>query len=1145
MRQELSLFIGDKEIEFKSAPDILYNYTVTDSTNPTAVKNSYSKTVTIEGTNANNDVFGHIWNLERVQHYGTGIYSGADFNPIKKADFTLYLNGSIYETGYCKLDVVRKTGNRVEYDITLYGGLGEFFYNLTYSHNEAGEVEGSDKLTLADLDYSDEDDGYADPDLSFKINKDTVWDAWQTICGGNGDIVAYSEDEVKEKGGRPNAYLYDNKWLVVNFAPCYNGLPEDLDAAKVLINKAGFSNAQLPASIVDGEDTYSPVNGYLLAEANEEMTEWETRDLRSYLQRPVINMRRLVLACCNPDNNGGYTVELDKHFFNTDNPYWNDAWMTLPLLENLTTSSKVDSTITEGSLVYTKDFLYDIKVAGTSSYATYNSLDLDLRVSFTPSDTTNDYYYLSTQVTGTNKLFKGDDIKYYRRRASVIVQMVAFDGAGNLVANSNAYELTSGMPTRTGASYWGDLTKKFATDEIPVPSYQRLNGCFQKNTDGTYSWHMGGKERNLKFSFSSVENVSRICLKIMTPYSLSYKYYSITRGSGSAFHADNGTSLTVYTKTFDNRDNPVDLGTAMAANKASGKVGFEIAGMTLSVNDYTSLSSDTLITKDTLLTTEKTPCDYLLSYAKMFGLYFYKEPDDKIIYIMDRDTFYDTTDVVDLSKLIDRSRTMKITPQSPATKWYTFKQDAVESEANSDYSTTYGYDYGIQKVNTGYNFDAEETNLLKDNAYKSGVQVLEQSKNYLKPLTTDGMPFYLFNKCTVSYFKANEDGDYDTSEKELDTVSLSDDKVLSLSYHTDSKLKRYDLFPKPQFHGADNEAADGDGVLLFFDSPKNVNYNADVTYWITDDLVDMLGLNGGTPCWILTNQVTNPNSLDSEGNAVKVGYPIHSLPVFSRDVVYGGMTGTVTHSWDFGNPQETFVPDLKTSREQGIYYKFWKNYINDMYSVDTRVLTCYVLLENRPNPDWLRRFYWFDNAIWRLNKIADWNVSSYNTTQMEFIKVQDLNDYGVNRIEPTGEWYIKLNADTIGGEGGTITGIVYYQSNLGWAWTDTITYASDDGTVSGYMDVCDMISPCTSTVGTMNITITVPANTTGKALSWSISAENSEDKYARAYFTQSAEASPTDITVTPETIYFDNSDTAASTMTVTTTGTYNITTEDI
>ena len=66
MKYPVRLFLGDEEVEFSTPPEILFNYSVTELTNPTIVKNSYSKTITIEGTPNNNRIFGHIYNLERI-----------------------------------------------------------------------------------------------------------------------------------------------------------------------------------------------------------------------------------------------------------------------------------------------------------------------------------------------------------------------------------------------------------------------------------------------------------------------------------------------------------------------------------------------------------------------------------------------------------------------------------------------------------------------------------------------------------------------------------------------------------------------------------------------------------------------------------------------------------------------------------------------------------------------------------------------------------------------------------------------------------------------------------------------------------------------------------------------------------------------
>ena len=56
----------------------------------------------------------------------------------------------------------------------------------------------------------------------------------------------------------------------------------------------------------------------------------------------------------------------------------------------------------------------------------------------------------------------------------------------------------------------------------------------------------------------------------------------------------------------------------------------------------------------------------------------------------------------------------------------------------------------------------------------------------------------------------------------------------------------------------------------------------------------------------------------------------------------------------------------------------------------------------------LKQFYWFENAVWRINKITDWNIGLDDVTKVEFVKVQDLEGY--TSITQTKSNTIKLSA---------------------------------------------------------------------------------------------------------------------------------------
>ena len=238
----IKLYIADTEVDFTTDPKILYNYQVTDLTNPTAVKNSFSRTITIEGSPTNNNIFGHYWDLDRyILNSGQG---SAYFNSSKKVPFQLFVGSDMYEEGYVKLDNIKRNGAKIEYQCTLYGGVGDFFYSL--STTDAG-----DKMKLSDLTYTEGGDS---TEFDFKVNIDTVKEAWDSLANDT-----------------------QNKWQYINFMPAYNGLPKDFDSNKVLINVNGTS---LPSTVVSGGTAYRvKTDGWTIATLPENMTEWETREI--------------------------------------------------------------------------------------------------------------------------------------------------------------------------------------------------------------------------------------------------------------------------------------------------------------------------------------------------------------------------------------------------------------------------------------------------------------------------------------------------------------------------------------------------------------------------------------------------------------------------------------------------------------------------------------------------------------------------------------------------------------------------------------------------------------------------------------------------------------------------------------------------
>lgn len=1094
MRNDIELYINDQPIEFSADPKILLNYNETDFHNPTIIKNSFTKQIEVQGTSANNRVFNDIWKLDRIQYTNL-------FNPIKKASFKLFVGGDLQEKGYCKLNSVTSANNTLKYSITLYGGLGDFLYSLMY--------DGDNKKNLASLSYSTSD--RVAPSLDFNINKDTVNAAWGQLTGTGSDVV-------------------DDKWNVINFIPAYNGLPDDFDSDKVLINNYNLDHYIFQNTVTSGGKTYRGMldnqpnnNGYTLGELSEEMTEWETYDLRSYLQRPVISMRRIIQACCQPENNGGYQVKLDEHFFNSENPYYWDSWLTLPMLKSLERDSNESIDVTGTTVARNNSGIWSLTYPSIP-LGKLNNVNMRVNVSFTPdsSSSAQNLYsarHYTSRTTPTLQSFTF--VKKFDYSAGVIIQLLGYDSSNNVVGKSKVYQLSTekNLPNSQNPLYTG-----FGDDK---ENYEFIQGSWIKSGN-TYSFvNADGQNVDLVFTFSNNVQFSRLAFKVYVNSGSDVRY--AFQGQPYYTNTNKDGSMTLYSSinyntTGNSRDSDV-----FALDRVIGKINVAISDFQAIETVYESMFTNTLITKADLLgagsdSSSKSPADYLISYLKLFGLYLYfdstEESDDEskypsgVIHIMDRDTFY-TDEIVDLSNLIDYSKNLVITPATANAKWYRFDLEQAESQAQIDYNTEYNTNYGSQLISTNYEFDNNTTDLYDGNAFKGGIMVREKDKYYKQPVS--GIPPYVFNGMTYQLFSMNG--------TDLETYEIEQEITPTNSWRNINTLglDNYDCFPKLQLHQKENSGVDGEDILVFLKGTVSTDGEAGKTnYYLTDDVNEMVYLNDATACWILTNSEYNAN-----GN--RIAYKINYLPFFTRDIILAGQEGNIVHSWNFGHPQSTFVPNTFTTEGDSIYDKCWKNYINDLYDVNTRLLSCYSIInfDGKPWPYWLRRFYWFENSIWRLNSIKDLNLSDFAPTQLEFVKVQDIENYKLDRIRYSGTAYIVFNENEIGYQGGTVSGNIHLQGGGYWTFSDGITSVDEEGNSHSYSSE-DFVSPFNGSGVNSPITVTVPANTGNTDLTWYVSFIY-DDVYYYGSFKQLTNNTPY-MTITPSaqtvswnttTVYFD------------------------
>ena len=964
---DFRLYINKQECDLNQNFAVQLSYAAEDTQSPSAVLTEYSKTITLPRTGNNDLIFNFIGELDRVQADEDGY-----FTPLERMPMTLTYRGAAVLEGYAKLESV----TRDSYSVSLYSGVADFFYSLTTDND-------GDTFTLDRLRF--------ETNLDFNINKETVKAAWDRL-------------NAADKTGT-------SKWDTINFAPMYNGLPDDVDASKALINISG-SSVFTTSATTDGGKSYSTYQNSMLAlaELSTEHTEWEVGDLRSYCQRPVLNVSKMFSAIQRTAEGKGYNLILDKGFFNDLNPYFSKSWMTLPMLTQLETEGDTWT----GNCTYTQSAFFKpetlnetgIGFSGQLNGAVITMPDVNGKSNL------NIKFSLSAEINYSGReLFTGFLMHNYNddrpsenmpesatqwNNNGITVQFYLKDYSNDgIIAASPSYTLSSLIDGRL---------KTYPSPVGYGTTESGIAGTF-KNGGGSY-WQFTGAGGITEFD-AVIEDIPKVgeMYLTMAVYSHSSKLWP-----------KNEYWL-----------NTMELGkdiTNLRAATESGELEFTSFGKT---------GSNAHITPRMLFGNMGSAADFMISYAKMFGLRWLQEGKD--IYLMTRNRYYTNT-INDYSADSDRSN-IKTTPLVYNKRYFDLKNETDTSYLSEKYERDWGADYGRQRVDTGYKFDSDVEEFFKDMEYKGGVYGKMKSnyyrhikgKNWNGTTNKEWIPSPILDKITYSLVKDGNDPD-DT--KSIDAVM---DVIKYINYN---ETPRYDCHDRMCFSDADNGAVEGDCVLVFFNGfgrQRDAN-GYDIDYMLTDDLEEMFALNGDNATWLLTNYETIGSR--------RIAYRYNSLPDFSR--YYTNGTNSIVLSFDLGEPRELYC-GLSSTPSSTIYYRFWKKYLTDQMNVDTRKINVPLLFRTGMDAQTLRDFVRIDNQIYMLNS-ADYTIGTTGTTEAELIRINDTRNYtqGQSLIYPNSVLLIDALEQNMGYEGGTAS--IYVENTN----VEDMRVVSDSGWISGYVE---------------------------------------------------------------------------------------------
>lgn len=373
----------------------------------------------------------------------------------------------------------------------------------------------------------------------------------------------------------------------------------------------------------------------------------------------------------------------------------------------------------------------------------------------------------------------------------------------------------------------------------------------------------------------------------------------------------------------------------------------------------TEYRPDAVMTVGKILEDTISPCDALLAISKVLGLVFMSEREH--IILMTRAKFFDThkTDVIDLTKRID-TREIKVEPVVSGSHYYLFAPKGIGEVAQKALEEK-GIEYGGVKVDTNYIFNDDKKDVLEGIDIKSCASTKHSSTSfitaYFKPDSTKLQAEEIYVPQTA------------TEEVKATVYNGGESKEIPLTYPQgyvcwDSDVNGLDWTERLESEDEGKKMAEGDYLLVKYTemgqspSRRYENYADMVTvnfqgkrYYLTSWDDDRIAMNDGEDCWDVTHEGDSTNR----------------IPMFEC---------------------------LYEMGENGLYARFWKDYITDLYDKDSLRMSCKADLSGMEvNDALLGRFYYYDGSIWVLNSIKNYSMTTYDSTECEFIRVKDMDNY--------------------------------------------------------------------------------------------------------------------------------------------------------
>lgn len=984
----IQLYFEEYNVDLAKDLQIPMTYQNIDLSQPEAKLNSYSKTVSIVGTPNNNKIFGSIYRFDKSITEMADSFIGVDYDPNKRVNYTILNNGILFDRGYFKLDKINVDKGKIVYDITLYGGIGNFFYSLMYDENGNDRNLGSLHYGISSLGINEEN---TQPILEY--NKDFVNKAWNT---------------------RLQTYLFDhipdtNVEKMFCPIPSYSGLYNDFKSDIILQNtKFDYGSFyKFPTVFKEGNKQEDPDNykeyrsmkDWIKIQTPRELTEWEAGDIRSHYQRLGVRIKNIYEAIKDPANNGGFEVD-DSNVEDIEKQYINYAYLMLNRFDYEDINSNFISTSIPLTFNITPHATWFQSYGDSQEFNVQDYLNPNAYINILPELYVNGSDipdFVQGSYSWAQGYFSVGPLPqiglytygwYSLPGATIRVNLnyqffyvVGYDQDGNQTTQSDIYfyggnsagtAMRRDEPAETYYQQCKQLIENDLQNVLGLKSSLKFNYAY---SDKGYDLELQSTATTKKFlgksSIPIKTKLTNTTVKLRVYAGVIYGFVKYVNNNSSENKSYVGYKFGFYnegvTKEYQDTTSIANIGNSQTSQTAV----FD--------GDYEAEAERHVLNKRAIFNGTTSPYSFLLNLGKMFNWRFEQDIlSGKVMIYSARNYYNGITRVIEDD--IDRSK-YDIIPTTAEYKCYDFGNEVVDTYAKNLWDLKYSEDYGKHHLATNYEFSKEHYDMFESSDFQTLIP-WKLSSVYFNEVPLGWVKGALGSKFYLTLW--SEDGN-DSKEEKITGYS-----GMTKLPEGQKRLDQYrqDVFAKLCSFDKDNSVVDSKNAIVYFDYYRS--YHQDIGFYQISDNIPICQELADQNCYYLCNGSDIYASLDSPEEK-KTTDLVFKVPVFSNKFDYYNQNyfGLYQTPYNDVNLQEDRSNNYPCHNLYELCYKFISE---DLYNKNNKVVNIKYRLRDIPQ-EAMKRFYYFDNCTWILNKIEDYNPGFNNFTKCQFIKIQDKSNY--------------------------------------------------------------------------------------------------------------------------------------------------------